>query len=103
MSFKITRKIAAAIFGAMLTAGLGWGLLTFTFGWPLISKSYVLLLALRGDMATRDAVIVYLDEVSFETLKQPLNAPWDRTLHARLVERLTAAGARAVVFDIIFS
>ena len=36
-------------------------------------------------------------------LAQPRNAAWDRALHARLVERLTQAGARAIVFDIVFS
>src|SRR5206468_975900 len=55
-------------------------------------------------LATRgEAALVYMDEVSHEKLKQPLNASWDRTLHARLIDRLTAAGARAIVFDIIFT
>ena len=93
----------AAVFGAVLVAGLGWSLLTFPVGRALINASYASLLVLRGDLAAQDVVIVYMDEVSFEALKQPLNAPWDRALHARLVERLTAAGARAIVFDIIFT
>jgi adenylate cyclase len=46
---------------------------------------------------------VYLDEQSHAALGQPLNRPWDRRLHARLLERLTQAGAKAVVFDIVFS
>ena len=29
--------------------------------------------------------------------------PWPRELHAKLLRRLTAAGAKAVVFDIVFS
>jgi adenylate cyclase len=48
-------------------------------------------------------LVVYLDDESHEKLNQPRNVPWDRRLHARLIERLTEAGARAVVFDIVFS
>ncbi len=103
MRLKFSRGFAAALFGALLTSALGWSLLTFSFGRPLINESYELLLVLRGEVAAQEAVIVYLDEVSYDKLKQPLNAPWDRSLHARLIERLTAAGARAIVFDIVFT
>lgn len=57
----------------------------------------------RGDRPADEAVIVYLDEKSHRQLGQPLNAPWDRTLHAKLIDRLTASGARAIIFDVVFS
>jgi len=44
-----------------------------------------------------------MDEESHRSLGQPFNAGWDRALHARLIDRLTAAGARAIVFDVVFS
>jgi len=47
-------------------------------------------------------VIVYLDLDSYLREKQNPAEPWNRTLHAKLLRRLTAAGAKAVVFDIIF-
>jgi two-component system, cell cycle sensor histidine kinase and response regulator CckA len=47
-------------------------------------------------------VIVYLDLDSYLREKQNPAEPWSRALHARLLRRLTAAGAKAVVFDIIF-
>ncbi|MBT5708631.1 adenylate/guanylate cyclase domain-containing protein [Verrucomicrobia bacterium] len=50
-----------------------------------------------------DVVLVYLDDVSHQQLDQPYNAPWDRRHHAALLDRLTAEGAKAVVFDIIFT
>src|SRR3954452_25034092 len=103
MSIRLDRSLFAAIFGAVLAAMVGWSFLVYGFGRPLITKSYQLLLVLRGEVAASDAVIVYLDEVSFRELKQPLNAAWDRSLHARLIERLTKAGARAVVFDVVFA
>lgn len=48
------------------------------------------------------ALVVYLDIESHRELGQDPAGRWDRALHARLVRRLTAAGARAVVFDVIF-
>jgi adenylate cyclase len=93
----------AAAFGALLAAGLGWVLRDFTLGRGLITTSYDLLLVARGDLPVREAVIVYLDEAAFGALQQRLNVPWDRALHARLIDRLTHAGARAIVFDIVFT
>jgi len=47
-------------------------------------------------------VIVYIDLDSYRVEKQNPVEPWSRALHAQLIDRLTAAGAKAVVFDIIF-
>ncbi len=47
-----------------------------------------------------DIVIVGVDEYSLSRLGR---WPWPRELHARLLDRLTEAGARAVVLDIIFA
>ena len=47
-------------------------------------------------------VIVYLDIASFFHEHQDPANRWPRDLHAKLVDRLTADGARAVVFDILF-
>jgi PAS domain S-box-containing protein len=47
-------------------------------------------------------VIVYLDLDSYRREQQNPLEPWSRALHAQLLRRLTSAGARAVVFDIIF-
>src|SRR5260221_12464398 len=98
-----SRTFAASIFGALLVAAVGWSLRTYPFGWPLISTSYETLLVARGEIAAPEAVIVYMDEVSHEKLNQPFNAAWDRTLHSRLIDRLTPPAAPAIVVDIIFS
>ncbi len=44
--------------------------------------------------------VIDLDDASLDRLGQ---WPWPRTLVARLVERLHAAGAAAIAFDIVFS
>ena len=69
-------------------------------------RSYDLLFLMRERLRQQpppqEACIIYLDEESHTRLEQPMNEPWDRRLHARLVDRLVAAGAKAIVFDIIF-
>jgi CHASE2 domain-containing sensor protein/nitrogen-specific signal transduction histidine kinase len=47
-------------------------------------------------------VIVYLDLASFLHERQNPADRWPRNFHVQLLDRLTAAGARAVVFDILF-
>lgn len=46
------------------------------------------------------AIIVAIDEPSFAEIE--IRWPWPRSLHARLVEQLRAAGARVVGLDILF-
>lgn len=53
-------------------------------------------------LADAPVVLVYLDRESYLRERQDPEVPWDRRLHAALVRRLTSAGARAVVFDIVF-
>lgn len=90
--------------GVVLAALLGWLLHGFTLGSGLLNLSYDLLaVAPRSVPPMRDVAVIHMDERSHEELRQSPNAPWDRALHARLIERLTAAGARAIVFDIVFS
>ena len=64
--------------------------------------SYDALFALRSNPVVTNAVIIYMDEISHQDLNQPFGAPWNRELHAQLVEQLTAQGAKAIIFDILF-
>ena len=50
-----------------------------------------------------EVTMIYLDEASSIDFKQPFNRPWDRSIHARLLDRLAADGARGVIFDVVFS
>jgi adenylate cyclase len=103
LSGKRARGIIAAAVAVILSAGLGLLLCEFKFGSGLARTSYDLLHVWRGNVPVSEAAIVYLDEISHRNLNQPLNIPWDRAIHARLVDRLSAAGARAIVFDIVFA
>lgn len=86
-----------------LVAGLGAWLFQFGLAGRVIdAKGLDLLFLLRGSRPVpEDLVIVAVDEPSFAELR--LQWPWPRSLHARLIERLRAAGARVIVFDVLFS
>ncbi len=96
-------------FGTALILGVGLALLLWPFrlSQSLTRASYDWSLDLSSfsqpDVRQAEVVLVYLDEDSHKELDQPLNLPWDRKLHARLLDRLAEEGARAVVFDVIFS
>jgi len=47
-----------------------------------------------------DIVIVVVDEPSFTQIGQKW--PWPRRLHAKLVDNLSRAGAKSIVFDMLF-
>jgi adenylate cyclase len=91
--------------GVLLASVLGIILLNpnLKFGLGLIHLSYDLPYAIRPYIQPQEAAIVYLDEDSHKILNQPYDAPWNRSLHAQLINRMTAEGAKAVVFDIVFS
>ena len=68
----------------------------------LLSYDLLFLPGLKPRTAPDELVIVHLDDISFRDLKQTGAPNWDRSLHARLLDRLTADQARVVVFDIVF-
>ena len=102
---KLNQGWVGALVGTLLAVVPGCALLLFEF--PLATKlqnlSYDLTFLARPTSRPDDVVVVYMDDASYQDLKQPYTAPWDRSLHARLLKRLTAEKARAVVFDIVFS
>lgn len=59
---------------------------------------------LRGAITAPDnVVVVAIDQPSASRLNLPTTPhSWPRELHARLIEQLTQAGARIIVFDLIF-
>jgi adenylate cyclase len=65
--------------------------------------SYDLVFPFRSYRIPQEVVIVYMDEESHERLQQPYDRPWDRGMHAKLLQRLKDEGAKAVVYDILFA
>ena len=107
MNPSLRHKLGSHLLGGLTGGGLafllGVGLLCFRVADGLTRYSYDLPFAIGKSSPPAEVVIVYLDAASHTELKQPFNQPWDRTLHAKLLSRLTALQARAVVFDVVFS
>ncbi|MBI1177305.1 CHASE2 domain-containing protein [bacterium] len=106
---KSTRlRLIASMTLAVGVAGIG--LLLLRNAWLPATlwqhASYDTLHSIGGtDLATIDnapVVVVYLDLNSYIERDLDPAKPWPRDLHAQLLRRLNAAGARAVVFDIVF-
>ena len=104
MSFakKFLSLNKGGLIGALLTTLVGL-LLYGGFGLGLIYRSYDYPFGPRRPITVDEVVLIYMDDESHKELNQPFDAPWNRSLHARLLERLTREGCRAVVFDILFS
>lgn len=89
-------------------AGAATAMLLGLFLWatPLGQKigfwSYDLAYAFRSVESPKEVMIVYQDDASVAPLGQTYGVPWDRAIHARLIDRLREAGARAVVLDYLF-
>jgi PAS domain S-box-containing protein len=99
------RALAAATCSLLLALVSAWLLSPNSrAGTSLVRASYDRSQALLAESSFSNApvVIVYLDLESYLREKQNPAEPWNRSLHAQLLRRLTAVGARAVVFDIIF-
>jgi adenylate cyclase len=87
-------KLAAAFAGAVLTVFAGH-LALFRMGKSLVSLSYDMpFIVERGTGISDDLRIVYLNQLADELL--------DRGPQASLLDQLGEAGARAVVYDVIF-
>ncbi len=100
---KIKEIWRGASVGALLAVALGLALLQTDFGTQLIRLSYDIPFLLRPVVKPSEAVMVYMDDDSHRELNQPYDRAWDRGVHAQLVERLAADGAKAVVFDVLFT
>src|SRR5690348_4551920 len=93
----VAAALSLAVFTALL--GLELGRTEGVLGDGLARSSYDTLHGLRSATAldASPVVIVYLDLSAYFGEHQDPGQPWPRELHARLVKRVTAAGARAIV------
>ncbi|MDX6644042.1 MAG: adenylate cyclase, partial [Solirubrobacteraceae bacterium] len=56
---------------------------------------------LRANQPAHEMVVVAIDDVTFDDLR--VQWPFPRSLHARAIDRLRAAGARQVAYDVQFT
>ena len=91
MRFSPSSSLIAGLIGMVVVGTLGWACVSMPFGDALARFSYDFPFAVRADIATPELCLVTMDETAADALNQPLNAPWDRSLHAQLVRTLKAA------------
>lgn len=88
---------------ALLLAAFGGVLFQYPWFQGLEYQGLDFWFFLRGpEKPSEDVILVALDEESYDALSIPMNKPWPRALHAQLLERMARAGAKKVVFDVIF-
>lgn len=71
-------------------------------GGYFLRLSYDVLTVLGAERIPDDLLLILVDDSSHKALGQSYLKPFDRSLHAQLLDRLTAGGARLVVYDIVF-
>lgn len=79
--------------GLLLLLRVGEGLARWSYDLPFLWASREV---------PEELVMVYLDPKVKTNLGQPADAPLPRHYYTELVDKLTADGARLVLFDIIF-
>ncbi|HET7534847.1 MAG TPA: adenylate/guanylate cyclase domain-containing protein [Candidatus Didemnitutus sp.] len=73
----------------------------FSFDVPFVVR-HSLPYGFRPPRNTDEVVLLYMDKDAAARLKQTLGEPWDRSVHAALLDKLTEGQARAVIFDVVF-
>lgn len=89
----------AAWKGAALVAVLGLFALVFQI---LDGPSYDWAYLFRVTRTPEEIIMIGMDDPSIASLGQRSISTWDRSLHSRLLKRLTDVGAKAVGFDVLF-
>ena len=92
---------AMAVLVAVLTAALWIGLHAGGALSVLELDSVDARFPYRPDRPPRDVAFVAVDDVTFSDLDQ--RWPFRRSLHARVIDRLTRAGARTIAYDVQFT
>src|SRR4051812_47395526 len=97
---RLTR--ARALVVAALLAVCGATALHFTGAVDDLERSSVAArFQVRHAPAPKDIVVVGVDDLTFSDLEQQW--PFPRSLHARVIDRLRAAGAGLIVYDVQFT
>ncbi len=99
VSSRIARSLLGASFATFVHVFLFVGVGDFLEPWSLEVWFNV-----RGPQkAPEDIVLIAMDEDSYEELDLPMSEAWPRVIHAELLDRLAAAGAKVVAFDVVFA
>ncbi len=68
-----------------------------------VNASYDYLFYFGSPAVTNNVVLILMDNAAFDQFHQTRGQPWDRALHAKLLNRLADDGCDLVAFDSFFS
>ncbi len=88
--------------GAALAALCGLMLWTMPLGEPWVNASYDYLFRFEARAVTNRVTLILMDNEAFDQFHQTRGQPWNRGLHAQLLNRLADDGCALVVFDSFF-
>jgi CHASE2 domain-containing sensor protein len=97
-----TQKTFQCVFGAALAVFCGWLLWGTALGGPWVNASYDYLFRFGARPVTNDVALVLMDNEAYDHFHQTRGQPWDRGLHAQLLNKLADDGCRLVVIDSFF-
>ena len=89
--------------GAVLTTLCGLLLWATPLGDAWVNASFDYLLRFGSRPVTNQVVLIQMDNEAYDQFNQTRGQPWDRALHAWLLQRLADDGCELAVFDIYFS
>ena len=103
MKKKIWRGVGAGIAGVVLTLVLWSTGLMET--WEAKSWDWRVGLMAKPGMATKDIVLILLDQNSLDWAKEVngLSWPWPREIYAAIVNFCKRSGAKAIALDVLFT
>ena len=91
-----------SVLGAALAVLCGLMLWKMPLGEPWVNASYDYLFRFGARAVTNRVTLILMDNEAFDQFHQTRGQPWDRGLHARLLNRLADDGCALVVFDSFF-
>ena len=91
-----------SVLGAALAVLCGVGLWKSPLGDSWANASYDYLFRFGAHAVTNRVTLILMDNEAFDQFHQIRGQPWDRGLHARLLDRLADDGCALVVFDSFF-
>ena len=96
------REFLKSALGAALVIFCGLMLWQTPSGEPWVNASYDYLFRFGARAVTNRVALILMDNAAFAQFHQQRGQPWDRGLHAQLLDKLADDGAELVVFDSIF-
>jgi CHASE2 domain-containing sensor protein len=88
--------------GALLAVLCGLVLGTTPLGDPWANASYDYTFRFGARTVTNRIAVILIDNEAYDNFRQTRGQPWDRVLHADLLNRLANDGCPLVVFDSFF-